>query len=227
MPPPASDLPAAPSGVPVLVYPERVRVLCVGGGPVAAGKVEALMEGGAGVRVIAPEAVPELRAAADAGRVAWERRDYLRGDVGDAHLVIAATSDADVNAAVAEDADAAGRLCVRVDEAAGGTAAFMGAVRRGPVVFGVSTSGAAPGMTRLLRRELEHRYGPEHGRLAMLWGELRADDRVVRTLSGLDRQTRRARWRGLYGSDILGLIRAGKLAEAKEAALACLLSSSD
>jgi precorrin-2 dehydrogenase / sirohydrochlorin ferrochelatase len=230
--PPLDSQPPAPitatsSGVPVLMYSGRIRVLCVGGGPVAAGKVVGLMEGGAGIRVIAPDAVPELRAAAEAARIAWERRSYRRGDIGDAHLVIAGTSHAEVNATVAADADAAGRLCVRVDEAAGGTAAFMGAVRRGPVVFGVSTSGAAPGLARLLRRELEQRYGPEHGRLATLWGELRANDRVMQTLSVLDQKTRRTRWRALYRSDILDLIRAGKLAEAKEAALACLLSSSD
>jgi precorrin-2 dehydrogenase/sirohydrochlorin ferrochelatase len=185
------------------------------------------MEGGAGVRVVAPDAVDALRAAAAAGTVVWDRRRYRHGDVGDAHLVIAGTADAEVNAAVAADADAAGRLCVRVDDDAGGTAAFMGAVRRGPVVVGVSTSGAAPGLTRLLRGELEDRYGPEHGQLATLWGALRANAQVVEAMSELDLQTRRGRWRALYRSDILDLIRAGKLAEAKEAALACLLSSSD
>lgn len=215
------------AGVPILVYPGRVRVLCVGGGPVAARKVAGMVDGGADVRVVAPEVVPELRTAADAGRVAWQRREYRAGDVADAHLVIAATADPVANATVATEADAAGRLCVRVDDAAGGSAALMGAVRRGPLVLGVSTSGLAPGLTRLLRRELADRYGPEHGALAALWGELREDRRVVRAMSTMDRQTRRSRWRALYRSDILGAIRAGKLAEAKEAALACLLSSSD
>jgi precorrin-2 dehydrogenase/sirohydrochlorin ferrochelatase len=215
------------SGVPLLVYPGRVRVVCVGGGRVAAGKLAGLMECGADIRVVAPEAVPVLRRAADTGRIMWIPRRYRRDDLGDAHLAIAATSDADVNADVAADADAGGRMCVRVDDARGGSAAFMGAVRRGPLVLGVSTSGAAPGLTRLLRRELEQRYGPEHGGLAALWGDLRTDGRVVDALGTLDDDTRRARWRAIYRSDILGLIRAGKLAEAKEAALACLLSSSD
>jgi siroheme synthase-like protein len=185
------------------------------------------MEGGAQLRVVAPDVVSDLRAAAEAGRIAWERRRYRRGDIGDAHLVIAATADAGINAEVAADADAAGRLVVRVDDAEGGSAAFMGAVRRDPLVIGVSTSGAAPGLARLLRAELEGRYGPEHGQLAALWGELRADERVVEALATLDGYTRQGRWRALYRADILGLIRAGMLAEAKKAALACLLSSSD
>lgn len=215
------------TGVPVLVYPQRVRVLCVGGGQVAAGKVAGLMQGGAEVRVVAPDVVPALHGAAGAGDVRWIQRRYQRGDVGDAHLVIAATSDPAVNASVAADADAAGRLCVRVDQAAGGTAALMGAVHRDPVVLGVSTSGVAPGLTRLLRQQIEEQFGPEYGQLAMLWGDLRADDRVKETLGLLDPHARRTRWRATYRPDILDLIRAGKLGEAKEAALACLLSSSD
>jgi precorrin-2 dehydrogenase/sirohydrochlorin ferrochelatase len=213
--------------IPLAVYPQRARVLCVGGGEVAAGKVVGLMDGGADVRVVAPHLVQALRAAADAGNVRWIRRPYQQGDIGDAHVVIAGTSDADTNAAVAADADAAGRLCVRVDDASGGTAAFMGAVQRAPVVLAVSTSGVAPGLTRLLRRQLEEQFGPEYGQLAMLWGDLRADVRVRKTMGALDPQSRRTRWRAAYHPDILDLIRAGKLGEAKEAALACLLSSSD
>jgi precorrin-2 dehydrogenase / sirohydrochlorin ferrochelatase len=213
------------TGVPVLVYPQRVRVLCVGGGEVAAGKVAGLMQGGAHIRVVAPDVVPVLQAAAGAGDLQWVRRHYQRGDVGDAHLVIAGTSDTGVNASVAADADAAGRLCVRVDRAAGGTAALMGAVHRDPLVLGVSTSGVAPGLTRLLRRQIEEQFGPEYGQLAMLWGELRADERVRETLGALDPQARRTRWRATYRPDILDLIRAGELGKAKKAALACLLSS--
>jgi precorrin-2 dehydrogenase/sirohydrochlorin ferrochelatase len=101
----------------------------------------------------------------------------------------------------------------------------MGAVHRGPVVLGVSTSGVAPGLTRLLRRQIEEQFGPEYGQLATLWGELRADDRVRQTLGALDPQARRTRWRATYRADILDLIRAGEFGKAKEAALACLLSS--
>jgi precorrin-2 dehydrogenase len=215
------------AGVPLLAYPARVRVLCVGGGPVAADKLRALLDGGAQVTVIAPQAVAALRTAATAGQLRWSQRTYQRGDIADAHLVIAATDSAAVNAAVAADADMVGCLCVRVDREGAGSAAFMGAIRRGPVIFGVSTSGLAPGFTRALRDDLAHRYGPEYGALATLWAQLRHDQRVITALAPLDAKRRRERWRGVYDSDILGHIRAGNLNEAKEAAFACLLSSSD
>jgi siroheme synthase-like protein len=202
-------------------------VVCVGGGPVAAGKVAGLVVGGAAVRVVAPRLVDRLHAAVAAGAVAWEGRTYRHGDIGDAHLVIAATDDPGVNAAVARDADAAGRLCVRVDDAGAGSAAIMASVQRDPLVLGVATTTGAPSLTRALRLVLEARYGPEYGELARLCSGLRADPHVTAAFAGLSTETRRARWRTVIHPDILDLIRAGHLDQAKEAALACLLSSSD
>lgn len=218
---------ASVAGVPLLLHPGRLRVLCVGGGPVATGKVAALVEGAAAVRLVAPALTAALQDAAGTGALEWIPREYRQGDIGDAHLVIAATDSAATNAAVAAASDVDGRMCVRVDDAAGGTAALMGAVRRGPVVLAAATSGVAPGLSRLLREELQVHYGPEYGELAALWGRLRTDPRVADALHGLDAAARRRRWRAVYHPDILDLIRAGDLDQAKEAAYACLLSSSD
>ena len=225
--PPGSDGTAAPAGMPLLAYGATLRVCCVGAGPVAERKLAGLLDVGASVVVVAPEATDELARAAADGRVTWHRRPYAPGDLGDAHLVIAATGDAAVNAAVAADADADGRLCVRVDDGTAGTAAMMGAVHRPPLVLGVATTVGAPALSRQVRAELARRYGPEHGQLASLVAELRADARVVAALAELDAGQRRARWRGAMGPDILALIRAGQIDQAKEAAYACLLSSSD
>ena len=89
-----------------------------------------------------------------------------------------------------------------------------------------STAGV-PAVSRQLRRELAERYGPEHGRLASLVAELRGDERVATALAAVDPVERRARWQAAMGADILRLIRAGQVDQAKEAAYACLLSSSD
>ena len=45
------------------------RVVVVGGGRIAARKVEPLLEAGAQVEVVAPQVGPEVRAWADAGRM--------------------------------------------------------------------------------------------------------------------------------------------------------------
>ena len=61
-------------------------VLVVGGGPVATSKVEGLLDGGADqILVVAPDVTDDLRALADDGIVAIERRPYVR-TAPDRHL---------------------------------------------------------------------------------------------------------------------------------------------
>lgn len=217
---------AVPSAWPVAltVHLQGQRVAVIGGGPVAAAKISSLGGSGALVAVTAPEAVDSIRAAAGAGALTWHERGYEPGDLDGAVLVVAATSEGSVNARVAADAAARGTLCVRVD--GGGTAALAAALRRGPLLLSVSTSGAAPALARRLRRELEDTYGPEYGDLARLLGELRHDPEVLGRLRGMDDPERRARWRAVLDTDILAHVRNGRTDLAREVALDCLSSSS-
>jgi siroheme synthase-like protein len=67
------------------------KVLVVGGGPVALGKVRALVEAGAEVAVVAPEVVPELGALAEKGNISLDRRSFETKDLGGCWLVVAAS----------------------------------------------------------------------------------------------------------------------------------------
>jgi len=98
------------------------RVVIIGGGAVAARRIPSLLESGAAVTVISPALSPELAELATAGRIAWTQRGYAAGDCAGAWLVGACTSDAEVNAAAAEEAEATGIWCVRADDAAGSSA---------------------------------------------------------------------------------------------------------
>src|SRR5688500_7812670 len=98
------DLPA------MLRVAGRVCVV-VGGGPVAARRAKALAEAGALVRVIAPK----VDAAIQELDVTIEPRPYRSGDLEDAFLVVVATDDAKLNAAVATDAHRIGALVNRAD----------------------------------------------------------------------------------------------------------------
>jgi siroheme synthase-like protein len=210
------------AGLPLLVDLTGLRVVVVGAGPVAAVKLRSLKPAGASVTVVAPEATDELRGAAAAGLLTWEQRRYAEGDLEGAVLVVAATSDAEVNDAVAAEARVRSTLCVRVD--AGGSASLMGAVRRGPLTVAVASG--VPALSRRIRGELGAAYGEEWGVLAALLGELRGDPEVRARLAGTDDAGRAARWRSILDSDILSLIRLGRIDSAKEVALACLSSSS-
>src|SRR6266700_957434 len=81
------------------------RVLLVGGGPVAAAKLQQLLAAGADAHVVAPEVVEEIdRAAASCG-VVIDRRPFVPGDLDRAWLVVAAATP-EVNREVAAAAEA-------------------------------------------------------------------------------------------------------------------------
>jgi len=188
--------------VPLTVRLSGQRVVCVGAGPVAAAKSLPLLESGAELVVVAPQAVAGIQAAAADQRLMWLRRRYQPGDLDGALLVIAATAHPSVDEGIGRDAAAARILCVRVDGQ--GTAALPAVVRRGPLQLTVSTSGQAPALARRLREQLESTYGPEWGELAALLGELRARPEVRAALEGLDPAERRRRWRAALDALLAG-----------------------
>jgi len=126
------------------------RVLVVGGGAVAAGKLAALRRAGADVRVVAPEIRPEIAAAG----VAVERRPFAPSDLDGAWLVVAAATP-EVNREVARHAEARRVFVNAVDDPRSASAYAGGVVRRGGVTVAISTDGRAPALAGLLREGIE------------------------------------------------------------------------
>jgi precorrin-2 dehydrogenase / sirohydrochlorin ferrochelatase len=160
------------SGVPLLVEGAALPVLIVGGGAVAVRKANTLAASGARVRVVASLASQEMRALADAGRVALDERPYDSEDVADAVLVIAATNDRTTNAAVAEDARRRHRLVNVADAPETGTFANMATHRAGHLVVGVS-AGGVPGAAARIRDAIAARFDSRYGAALELLGALR------------------------------------------------------
>jgi uroporphyrin-III C-methyltransferase / precorrin-2 dehydrogenase / sirohydrochlorin ferrochelatase len=148
------------TGYPLLLDLRDRDVLVVGGGTVAARRVAGLVEAGATVRVVAPEISERIVAL---GAVVSRRR-FLPGDVDGAWLVQACTSDPTVNAAAAAAALERRVPCVRVDDAAGGTARTPAVVRRDEVTVAVN-AGDDPRRAGALRDAIA--YGFDVGELAM------------------------------------------------------------
>jgi len=135
------------------------RVVLVGGGRVAAGKLRQLLEAGADVLVVSPETTADI----DAANVAIERREFAAADLDGAWLVVAAAPP-EVNREVARAADAQRIFVNAVDDPANATAFLSGVVRRDGVTIAISTSGAAPGLAGLLREALDAVLPRELGR---------------------------------------------------------------
>jgi siroheme synthase-like protein len=125
-------------------------VVLVGGGRVAASKLDALLRAGARVRVIAPEIHPRI-----AGHdVTLVRRGFVPDDLDGAWLAIAA-GPPDVNREVARAAEERRVWLNAVDDPASASAFAAGVLERGGVTIAVSTSGQAPALAALLREALE------------------------------------------------------------------------
>jgi uroporphyrin-III C-methyltransferase/precorrin-2 dehydrogenase/sirohydrochlorin ferrochelatase len=129
-------------------------VLVVGAGPIGTSKARSLVEAGARVTVVAPEATAELVELAAAGALVLHARPFAEGDVDGAWLVVAAATP-EVNRAVAAAADARRTFVLAVDDPTSASAYGAGVVRRGGVTVAVSTDGRAPALAGLLREALE------------------------------------------------------------------------
>ncbi|MGH9254437.1 MAG: uroporphyrinogen-III C-methyltransferase [Vicinamibacterales bacterium] len=126
------------------------RAVVVGGGPVAASKLDALLAAGADVTVVAPDVMPEIERRG----VTILRRPFEAADLDGAWWVVAA-APADVNRRVREAADARRIFVNAVDDPGHATAYLGGVVRRGGVTVAISTDGRAPALAGLLREALD------------------------------------------------------------------------
>jgi len=161
------------SAYPIMLDGRGVSALVVGGGGVAVRKVRALLDAGAKVHVIAPEIAPELHAwaVADAESLRLTRGSYAPDHLALATLVIAATDNPSINASVADDARAAGKL-VNVADAPERSDFVTPAVHRvGEVVVAVVAGGVPSAAARIrdaIASSIDERYGRAVDELSVL-----------------------------------------------------------
>ncbi len=194
------------------------RCLVVGGGTVATRKVRSLLECGAAVTVVAPDVSEDLlllataeAQATDGHSLDVQLRPYERGEVAGYQLVVVATRDPDVNAAVCEDAAAAGVWANSADDPAHCSMVLPAIWRCGPVTVSVSTDGRSPALASWLRTRLAESAGDHIGQLAMLLGEAR------QRLQEEGRATESVDWRAILEGPVTALVAAGRLTEAAAA----------
>jgi uroporphyrin-III C-methyltransferase/precorrin-2 dehydrogenase/sirohydrochlorin ferrochelatase len=126
------------------------RVLVVGGGRVARGKLDALVAAEALVTVVAPAVLDEIASAP----VEVVRRAFEPGDLDGVWYVVAAAPP-EVNRSVAEAAHARGLFVNAVDDVENASAYAGAILRRAGVTIALSTDGEAPAIAGLLREALE------------------------------------------------------------------------
>jgi siroheme synthase-like protein len=207
-------------GYPVNLVVAGRRCVVVGGGRIAARKVDGLLAADAEVHVVAPRLGDQMCTRRDEGRITVEERAFRPDDLDGAWLATAATDDHGVNSAVYEAGDERGVWVNSADDPDNCSFTLMSVIRRGDLVVTVGTGGRSPALATWLKERITAELGPEYETLV----QLLSDARDAMQADG--RSTEDADWKRALDSGMLDLIRAGRVDDAKELLRSCLSSSS-
>ncbi|WP_329605540.1 siroheme synthase CysG [Rheinheimera sp. UJ63] len=185
--------------LPLFVKLTDKPVLIVGGGSVALRKAGTLLTAGAKLTVISPEFAAEF--------IEWQQQGkaelitgYFSPELLDGKLlVIAATDNESVNAAVFAAATARNMLANTVDDQPKCSFIFPSIIDRSPIIIAISSFGTAPVLARRLREKLETLLPQHLGPLAQLVGRFR--DKVKAKFQGF--AARRQFWEKVFDSDVV------------------------
>jgi uroporphyrin-III C-methyltransferase / precorrin-2 dehydrogenase / sirohydrochlorin ferrochelatase len=163
------------SMLPIFLKLDSRRCLLVGAGNVALEKITTLLKTGLQLRVIAPNARPEIQYLAGEAKLEWIQRTFLPSDLDGNTLVIAATDIPEVNALVYRESVARGILANSVDDIPNCDFFFGSVVSRGNLQIAISTAGESPAVAQRLRREIDEQLPADLGPWLENLGRLRRE----------------------------------------------------
>lgn len=184
---------------------------------VATRKVLSLLDYDARVRVVSPVISDELQALSLHGQIETVFRGYEEGDLAGALCVFAATDDPGVQASVLHDAQLEGALFNSADDPENCDFQLPAYIRRGDFQISVSTGGASPAFSRMVRRKIEHDFGIEYGNMSILMSIVRQKILAL----GASSQENRTIFRSLVSGELLEAIKDGNINDVR-----CILTES-
>lgn len=197
------------------------RALVVGGTNAAARKIELLLSAGAKVLLIAETVTGEIAQLIADGDISWTGRIFGADEVDGMSVVIVASDDALLQRRVSRTTQARGVPVNVVDTPALSSFIMPAIVDRGPITIAISTGGAAPGLARKLRSEIERALPASIGRLARFAEVFRAQ--VRRTVT--EPRARRLFWDRVFEGRVGELALAGDEFAARRALIRLLDSA--
>ena len=148
--------------IPIFLDVTGRECMVVGGGEVAARKVESLLQASAKVKVVSPSLSSRLSGVVAGGSVMHIARHYQPGDMSGCVMVYAATDDPKLQRDLVAEARALGILINVIDVPELCTFISPAVVNRGDLQIAISTNGASPAFAARLRRTLEDQFGNEY-----------------------------------------------------------------
>ena len=133
--------------------------LVVGGGEVALRRIKKLIDEAATIMVVSPEVLPDIARYHETGALQWVAEPYRSEYMVGQQFVIIATDRPDVNAQVMKDAQSVQAFINRADVKDDSTWVFGSAAEIGDLEISIFTNQVSPRVSRLLRQDIERRYG--------------------------------------------------------------------
>lgn len=133
--------------------------LVVGGGEVALRRIKKLIDEEASIMVLSPDVLPDIARYHETGALQWVAEPYRSEYMVGQQFVIIATDRPDVNAQVMKDAQSVQAFINRADVKDDSTWVFGSAAEVGDLEISIFTNQVSPRVSRLLRQDIERRYG--------------------------------------------------------------------
>ncbi|AIM16838.1 MULTISPECIES: bifunctional precorrin-2 dehydrogenase/sirohydrochlorin ferrochelatase [Neobacillus] len=146
---------------PIMIKLEGKKVVVIGGGKVAERKVTGLLETGAQIFLVTPEATPELQRLAQEEQIIWHKRNFLETDLMGAFMIFAATNDSQLNQHIKNVAQPY-QLVIIVDDPKKSDFHVPARLQRGKLTIAVSTSGANPTLAKRICKQLEQQFDEKY-----------------------------------------------------------------
>ena len=179
----------------------QALVVVLGAGAVAAQKLKGLPEGTAKVRVVGPQAHPDVQAwLKKHPKAEYFARNFEPADLRGCRIVFCCTPDADVNAYAARQAKALGAWVCQAAEPDQGDLRVPAVIEAGGLQLTLSTGGASPALAKALRAHFEKTL--KGSDLAFVLAELRK----LRPQMKKDPKFKAALLKGLVGPSALALM---------------------
>ncbi len=156
---------------PISLNLENKLCVVIGGGKVAWRKIQRLLRSKARVKVISPQVVFQV---SHYPNLKWVQGKYRGpGDLKGAALIFAATNDSDLNQQIQKDAHQLGIFINMASDSSTGDFITPATVAQGDLQLTISTSGKVPGLSKLIKQELEKKFTPDYDALISIFETVR------------------------------------------------------
>jgi uroporphyrin-III C-methyltransferase/precorrin-2 dehydrogenase/sirohydrochlorin ferrochelatase len=189
---------------------DRVCVL-FGGSELALRKARLLHGAGGAIRVVAATLGDEMSDECVVHGFEHRAHDFELSDFDDAALAIVATDDKQLGRQISAIARDRGLPVNVPDEPEHCSFILPSIVDRSPIIIAISTGGASPVLSRLLRGQIEAQVPPALGRLAVFARALR--ERVKDCVA--DETARRRFWEWVLEGPVASLVLGGQESDAR------------